>query len=89
MLEAIQARKLVVSMEIRAAPEIITSGIRNGVYTWDLRFPVVIRLDGPESPQPTPATLLLRIVRVSTLQNPDGISIEQWITATGEWKGMR
>jgi intracellular multiplication protein IcmL len=82
LIEAVSARKLVVTMDIKAAPEIISSGVRNGVYTWDVKFPVMIKLDGPESPQPTLANLLLRIVRVSTLQNPDGISIEQWVTVT-------
>lgn len=82
MIEAVTARKLVVSMEIKGAPEILSSGVRNGVYTWDVKFPVIIKMDGPESPQPTIASLLLRIVRVSTLQNADGISIEQWVTVT-------
>jgi intracellular multiplication protein IcmL len=89
LIEAVQARKLVVTLDIQAAPEVISSGVRNGVYTWDVKFPVLIKLDGPESPQPTMANLLLRIVRVSTLQNADGISIEQWVTVTrapGEMK---
>ena len=89
MLDAVQARKLVVTMDIKAAPEIINSGVRNGVYTWDVKFPVVIKLDGPESPQPTVANLLLRIVRVSTLQNADGISIEQWVTVTNNAVGTK
>jgi len=84
LIETIQARKLTVTLDIRAAPEIISSSVRNGVYTWDVKFPVTVKYDGPESaPQPNNITLLLRIVRVSTLQNPDGISIEQWITVTG------
>lgn len=82
LIEAVKGRKLVVSMEIRAAPEIISAGVRAGRYTWDVRFPVLIKLEGSESPQPTLADLLLRIVRVSTLQNADGISIEQWVTVT-------
>ena len=89
MLDAVQARKLVVTMDIKAAPEIINSGVRTGVYTWDVKFPVVIKLDGPESPQPTVANLLLRIVRVSTLQNADGISIEQWVTVTNNAVGTK
>lgn len=89
LIEAVQARKLVVTMEVKAAPEIISSGVRNGVYTWDVRFPVLIKLDGPESPQPTLANLLLRIVRVSTLQNPDGIQIEQWVTVTKNLSDMK
>ena len=82
LIDAVTARKLVVTMDIKAAPEIISSGVRDGRYTWDVKFPVLIKLDGAESPQPTFANLLLRIVRVSTLQNADGISIEQWVTVT-------
>ena len=80
ILEAIQARKLVLSLNLNAAPEITSADVRGGIYTWDMRMPVTIKFDGAEPPQPISATLLLRIVRVSTLQNPDGISIEQWVT---------
>lgn len=80
IIDAIEARKLVVTTDINSAPEITNAGVRNGVYTWDLRFPITIRFDGNESPQPISTNLFLRIVRVSTLQNPDGISIEQWVT---------
>ena len=86
ILDALAARKLVVSLIINAAPEITSAGPRNGVYTWDLRMPVTIKFDGAEPPQPIGATLLLRVVRVSTLQNPDGISIEQWVTVAGNGK---
>lgn len=89
MIEAVTVRKLVVDLDVKAAPEILSSGVRNGVYTWDLRIPVVIKLEGPESPQPTVASLLLRIVRVSTLQNPDGISIEQWVTVVKSISDMK
>lgn len=80
IIDAIEARKLVVTTEINSAPEITNAGVRNGVYTWDLKFPITIRFDGNEPPQPISTNLFLRIVRVSTLQNPDGISIEQWVT---------
>jgi intracellular multiplication protein IcmL len=79
ILEAIEARKLVVTMDISAAPEITDSKVINGVYTWYLRFPVTIKFDGNEPPASINTTLLLQIVRVSTLQNADGISIEQWV----------
>ena len=80
ILEAMQARKLVLSLGLNAAPEITSADVVNGVYTWELRMPITIKFDGAEPPQPILATLLLRVVRVSTLQNPDGISIEQWVT---------
>jgi intracellular multiplication protein IcmL len=78
-LDAIQARKLVVTMEINAAPEIQSAFERNGVYTWYVRLPVTIKFDGDQPPQSIDTTLRLQIVRVSTLQNPDGVSIEQWV----------
>jgi intracellular multiplication protein IcmL len=79
IIEALEAHKLVVNIDINGAPEITNASVRNGVYTWDLKFPVTMRYDGNEPPQPSSYVLLLRITRVSTLQNPDGISIEQWV----------
>ncbi|HAX91954.1 MAG TPA: type IV secretion protein IcmL [Rhodospirillaceae bacterium] len=79
VLEAVEARKLTVSMQIEAAPEVKKALDNKGVYTWHLQFPVVIKFDGAEPPEPMNAMLILQIVRVSTLQNPEGISIEQWI----------
>jgi intracellular multiplication protein IcmL len=85
-LEAVQARKLVVSMEINAAPEIQSAFERNGVYTWYVRFPVTIKFDGEQPPAPIDTMLRLQIVRVSTLQNPDGVSIEQWVPLNADTK---
>jgi len=79
IIEAVEARKLVVNLEILAAPEIKSAFVRDGVYTWYLQFPITIKFDGNEPPAPINASLILQIVRVSTLQSPEGISIEQWI----------
>ena len=70
IIEAIEQRKLVVTMDIEAAPEIKNAAVRNGVYTWYLQFPVTIKFGGTTPPQPIATTLVLQIVRVSTLQNP-------------------
>lgn len=79
ILETVEARKLVISMDIESAPEIKKAFIRDGVYTWYLQFPVTIKFEGTDAPSPIRANLLMQVVRVSTLQNADGISIEQWI----------
>ena len=78
-IDAIQARKLTVTLDINAAPEIQSALVRNGTYTWYIQLPVTIKFDGDQPPQPINTVLRLQIVRVSTLQNPDGISIEQWV----------
>lgn len=82
ILEAVEARKLTVSMQIDAAPEVKNAFEKDGVYTWYLHVPIEIKFDGNEPMQPIKADLILQIVRVSTLQNPEGISIEQWIAKT-------
>lgn len=79
IMEAVTARKLLVSLTVGAAPEIKNAGVNNGVYTWLLQFPVVITFSGPDAPAAIRTALLLQVVRVSTLQNPDGISIAQWV----------
>ena len=82
IIEALEARKLVLSMEIIAAPEIKNAFVRNGIFTWYLEFPVTIKFDGVSPPGDIHTTLVLQVVRVSTLQNPNGLSIEQWVTVT-------
>jgi hypothetical protein len=49
-------------------------------------MPVTIRFDGETPLQPITTVLYLQIVRVSTLQNPDGISIEQWVQKSDDPK---
>jgi len=85
-LDAIQARKQVVALDINAAPLITQHYVRGGVYTWYVRMPVTIRFDGETPLQPITTVLYLQIVRVSTLQNPDGISIEQWVQKSDDPK---
>lgn len=80
IMEAVEARKLTVSMKIQAAPEVKKAFIKDGVYTWLLQFPVTIEFDGAAAPAAMQANLVLQVVRVSTLQNPEGISIEQWLS---------
>ncbi len=80
IIEALEARKLVLATDINAAPEIKTAAVRNGIFTWYLEFPITIKFDGVTPPAPISTKLVLQVVRVSTLQNPDGLSIEQWVT---------
>lgn len=81
ILEAVEGRKLTVALDVNSAPEVRRAFVNEGVYTWILQFPATIRFDGPQAPQPMQIILTLQIVRVSTLQNPAGISIEQWIAS--------
>ena len=84
ILEAVKARKLVVSLLVNAAPDFHSVGVRNGVYTWEVYMPVTVKFDGQESVEPIIGTLKLTIERVSTLQSADGISIAQWALSSGK-----
>jgi intracellular multiplication protein IcmL len=86
IIDAIAARKLVLDMSIDAAPEIKQAFVKNGIYTWYLQFPVTIKFDGDQAPGAIRTMLLLQVVRVSTLQDPEGISIEQWVTVNPDNK---
>jgi intracellular multiplication protein IcmL len=80
IIDSVTAHKLVISMKIEGAPEIKQASVKNGIYTWYLQMPVTIEFDGEQAPEAIRTVLLLQVVRVSTLQNPEGISIEQWVT---------
>jgi intracellular multiplication protein IcmL len=79
-VDSVKARRVVVGLEMRGEPEIMNEFVRNGIYTWDVKVPITYHFDGDQPPAPIVLDLILRIVRVSTLQNPDGIGIEQWIS---------
>lgn len=83
VIDAIMAHKQVLTLDVNAAPEIDGKYVKDGVYTWAIHFPVTMNYQGSEGVGATISTMLrLKIVRVSPLQNPDGISIEQWITTS-------
>lgn len=79
ILEAIEARKLTVKIDLETAPEILSEDTLDGVYKWLIRVPATIVFDGNEPPQPMRIKLQLVVARVSTLQNPMGIGIEAWV----------
>lgn len=81
ILEAVDARKLVVDISVDAAPEILGEGNNKGVYTWVMQLPVTIKLIGENAPSDMQWMLRLTVVRVSTLQHPQGVGIEQWVAA--------
>jgi intracellular multiplication protein IcmL len=79
ILEAIETRRQVVTATIEGAPEIRDKGVANGVYRWIVRIPMTVNYRAEQNPVATPMMLTLVLVRVSTLENPKGIGIEQWI----------
>ncbi|MGB4101407.1 MAG: DotI/IcmL/TraM family protein [Alphaproteobacteria bacterium] len=79
ILELIEDRKMVSELTIEAAPEIIKKGELNGTYYWVMQMPVILMFKGENSPQNIRGMLHLTVSRVSTLQHPKGVGIEQFL----------
>lgn len=82
ILETIDKRQLNLRGTPRAAPQIKRQGVVNGIYQWVLEMPYDIEYLGPQGtgiPQPTVGRLTLVVQRIPTLENPEGIGIDQWI----------
>lgn len=81
ILETVQSRQQIVTAAPGAAPVLINEGVINGVYTWVIEFPLLATFQSGNATSTRRFNLTLRIVRVSTLESPNGVGIEQWVGA--------
>lgn len=84
-LEAVKAKKLIVSAVATRAPIILQKGLLNGIYSWRVQMPLLVTYQSASefSQQNNVVTMLIN--RVSTLNSPRGIGISQFVVgpATG------
>ena len=80
-LEAVVSKKLVVSAVAKAAPSILQKGVLNGRYAWRIQIPLLVTYQSAIQFTPQDILVTLTIVRVSTLNNPKGIGIDQFVSA--------
>ena len=78
-LDAVKAKKLIVSAVATRAPIILQKGILNGRYSWRVQMPILVTYQSASefSQQNNVVTMLL--TRVSTLNSPRGIGISQFV----------
>jgi intracellular multiplication protein IcmL len=81
ILETVQSRQQIVTAAPGAAPVLINEGVFGGVYTWEIEFPLLATFQSGNDTRTRRFNLNLRIVRVSTLESPNGVGIEQWVGA--------
>jgi len=79
-LDAVKAKKLVVSAVATKAPVILQKGVLNDRYSWRVQMPILITYQSASefTQQNTIVTML--ITRVPTLNSPRGIGISQFVT---------
>lgn len=78
-LETVQAKKLVVSATATGAPRITDQGLLNGRYAWKVQIPLLVTYESTSERIQQPVIVNMIIMRVSTLNTPKGIAIDQFI----------
>jgi intracellular multiplication protein IcmL len=79
-LQAVIQKKLVVSAVPTGVPVIVEQGIRQGGYAWRVQFPLLVTYESASERSPQAFVVDVLIIRLSTLQSPQGIGIHQLVT---------
>lgn len=78
-LDAVRAKKLIVSAVAKRAPIIIKKGMLGDRYAWRVQLPLLITYQSASEFSQTEDVVTMTIRRVSTLNSPRGIGISQFI----------
>lgn len=78
-LDAVKAKKLIVSAVATRAPIILQKGILNGNFSWRVQMPLLVTYQSASEFTQQNNVVTLLITRVSTLNSPRGIGISQFV----------
>ncbi|HAU1167030.1 TPA: type IV secretion protein DotI [Legionella pneumophila] len=78
-LDAVKAKKLVVSAVATRAPIILQKGVLNGRYSWRVQMPILVTYQSASEFTQQNNVVTMLITRVSTLNSPRGIGILQFV----------
>lgn len=78
-LDAVKAKKLIVSAVATRAPIILQKGILNGSYSWRVQMPILVTYQSASEFSQQNNVVTMLITRVSTLNSPRGIGISQFV----------
>lgn len=78
-LDAVKAKKLIVSAVATRAPIILQKGILNGQYSWRIQMPLLVTYQSASEFSQQNNVVTMLVTRVSTLNTPRGIGISQFV----------
>ena len=78
-LDAVKAKKLIVSAVATRAPIILQEGLLNGVYAWRVQMPLLVTYQSASEFNQQNNVVTMLITRISTLNSPRGIGISQFV----------
>ena len=79
IIESVEASGQVVTAQPRSAPILIQEGVFNNKYRWVVDLPLTVSYRAGNSGRTDELMIRLVIDRVTSLENPNGVGIEQWI----------
>lgn len=79
IIEMVETNQQVVSAAPASAPILISEGLVNGRYQWQVQIPLVVTYQAGASVRSDKMLVTLLLVRVPKLESPNGVGIEQWI----------
>lgn len=82
-LNAVVEKKLVVSAFAKKPPVIVRAGILDGVFTWTIQIPITVIYQSANASNQQDLVVTLTVKRISTLTNPNGIGISNYIADEG------
>lgn len=78
-LDAVKAKKLIVSAVATRAPIILQKGLLNGQYSWRIQMPLLVTYQSASEFSQQNNVVTMLVTRVSTLNSPRGIGIAQFV----------
>ncbi len=78
-LDAVKAKKLIVSAVATRAPIILQKGLLNESYAWRIQMPILVTYQSASEFTQQNNVVTLLVTRVSTLNSPRGIGIAQFV----------
>ena len=86
-LDAVKAKKLIVSAVATRAPIILQKGMLNGRYAWRVQMPLLVTYQSASEFSQQNSVVTMLISRVSTLNSPRGIGIAQFVVGPAATSG--
>lgn len=80
-LVAIKAKSMVLSAQAINPPTLLKKGVVNNVYSWRVEVPVLVTYQNDTEFTQQYNMVIMQIVRVSSLNSPKGIGIEQLVVS--------
>ncbi|MCH9756823.1 MAG: type IVB secretion system apparatus protein IcmL/DotI [Gammaproteobacteria bacterium] len=78
-LDAVKAKKLIVSAVATSAPIILQKGLLNGRYSWRIQMPLLVTYQSASEFSQQRNVVTILVSRISTLNSPRGIGISQFV----------